>query len=80
MHILTFFIDHGTAIKCPMLPPIPHGTMTPHHCNTERQEYGSVCKISCDGGYERRSTKRKECLADGRWSNQKDPIQICIGK
>ncbi|XP_071491017.1 LOW QUALITY PROTEIN: sushi, von Willebrand factor type A, EGF and pentraxin domain-containing protein 1-like [Diadema antillarum] len=64
-------------IQCPMLSAIPFGSLFPSRCSRTRQDYGSVCRIRCNPGFQRRGPRKKECLANGSWSNQYDPSAVC---
>lgn len=37
-------------------------------CRTGVPRYGKTCYHSCDGGYDLKGNKERECLANGTWS------------
>ncbi|KAL1489564.1 hypothetical protein ABEB36_013517 [Hypothenemus hampei] len=65
-------------IKCNSLLPIKHGRLEPPSCNSGKQEYGKVCNIICDEGFEPTGPTNKTCGDGGIWNKKHQEPTLCI--
>ncbi|XP_033755862.1 LOW QUALITY PROTEIN: sushi, von Willebrand factor type A, EGF and pentraxin domain-containing protein 1-like [Pecten maximus] len=54
--------------KCPPLPPISHGQITPEICSRTRQMPAQVCDYTCNHGYHIHGPAAQTCDLFGHWT------------
>ncbi|XP_069112079.1 sushi, von Willebrand factor type A, EGF and pentraxin domain-containing protein 1-like isoform X2 [Argopecten irradians] len=54
--------------KCPPLPPISQGQITPENCSRSRQMPGQVCNYKCNHGYQIHGPAVQTCDLFGHWT------------
>ena len=64
--ILVFF-SSLSGRPCPLLTNIKNGHVE-MGCRVGIPRYGKTCDHSCNGGYNLKGNKNRECLANGTWS------------
>ncbi|XP_033637046.1 sushi, von Willebrand factor type A, EGF and pentraxin domain-containing protein 1-like isoform X1 [Asterias rubens] len=68
------------AVTCPSVESIPHASLLPRTCSSERQTFGTECRTVCDPGYrladEREDTRL--CLASGSWDQKANRPNVCL--
>ncbi|XP_021365829.1 sushi, von Willebrand factor type A, EGF and pentraxin domain-containing protein 1-like [Mizuhopecten yessoensis] len=71
--------------KCPPLPPISQGQITPESCSQGRQMPGQVCSYMCNHGYQIHGPAAQTCDLFGHWTlalntscvDVEPPVIIC---
>ena len=63
---------------CPPLATPKNGAINPPECSNHPTKLNSICKFSCDKGFQIQGPQQRQCVAPGQWNNGRS-ITKCVG-